>query len=245
MDGNEGNEVVVNEVRSTIPDLLLYYYIRDPYYIAKFVFEIKALFIDEFDKLSRFSEPATRWHDCRKQRKKNARQTRRLWFRFFFYFNSFFFHVVENNGDRGRLSFERANIMMDFKKIPRSQLHGVTRTTPASSRNDGSTIDHCLVKIAGNDLQLPRRFPREDSGMLRIAHKCYHWLSARVTYDNYHMVTSGWQKCYSGEVSHAPVFAATRNLFAVRRETYNFHRVGCPKVDIIIIMTSKCNWIYR
>lgn len=25
---------------------------KDPYYIAKFVFEIKALFIDEFDKMS-------------------------------------------------------------------------------------------------------------------------------------------------------------------------------------------------
>jgi len=35
-------------------------------------------------------------------------------------FISFLFHVVENNGDRGRLSFERTNIMVDFKKIPRS-----------------------------------------------------------------------------------------------------------------------------
>lgn len=86
----------------------------------------------------------------------------------------FFFHVVENNGDRGRLSFERTNIMVDFKKIPRFGLYGVTRTTPVSSRNGGSAIDHCLVKIESNDLRLPRRSPWNDSRMLRIAHKCYH-----------------------------------------------------------------------
>lgn len=138
--------------------------------------------------MSRFNEPATRWHDCREQRKKKAHQTRRLWFRSFPLLFHFFFHVVENNGDRGRLSFERTNIMVDFKKIPRFGLYRVTRTTPVSSRNGGwLAIDHCLVKIESNDLQLLHRSPQNDSRMLRIAHKCYHWLSARITYENCHI----------------------------------------------------------
>lgn len=43
------------------------------------------------------------------------------------------------------------------------------------------------------------------------------------------------------EMLHVHLFVASRNLFAVIGETYNFRRVGCPTVDIIIIMTSKCN----
>lgn len=64
--------------------------------------------------------------------------------------------------------------MVDFKKIP--WLHEVTRTTPVSSRNGGSAIDHCLVKIESNDLRLPRR------SLHRTIRGCYG-LRINVTID--------------------------------------------------------------
>ena len=57
--GNEENEVVENDVKSVIPDFCFHIIImlhKDSYCIINFIFEIKALFIDEFDKMSRFNK---------------------------------------------------------------------------------------------------------------------------------------------------------------------------------------------
>lgn len=71
-----------------------------------------------------------------------------------------------------RLSFERMNIMMDFYK--NCTVRAVDRRSNEDhasvfSRNDGSAIDYCLVKIESRDLRLCQYVDHQCERFIRFA----------------------------------------------------------------------------